>query len=127
MDSYRFDAGGSSDGEGGNIPIVIPYVQKTTLKFEEDPLIVFAHMGWETSQSAYTVDNEKHTIKLARMLEVSDDGQVLVMAGTFDILELTTTKLVLQQPYVKETGLDVGDKVVTAKAVATYTFHRQTE
>ena len=125
MDTYRFDAGGSSNGEGGNVPVIVPYVQKTTLRFEEDPLVVYANMGLEFSQSKYTVDNEKKTIKLARMMEVSDDGQVLVMAGTFDIVELTLEKLVLQQPYLKETGLDVGDKVITAKAVATYTFHRQ--
>ena len=124
MDNYRFDAAGTVDGEGGNVPVIIPYIQKTTLRFEEDPLVVYAQMGWETSQSKYTVDNDKKTIKLARMMEVSDDGQILVMAGTFDIVELTLEKLVLRQPY-SDFGLDLGDKVVTNKATATYTFHRQ--
>ena len=59
------------------------------------------------------------------MMEVSDDGQILVMDGTFDIVELTTEKLVLRQPYVKENSVDVGDKVVTSKATATITLHRQ--
>ena len=124
MDNYRFDAAGTVDGEGGNVPVIIPYIQKTTLRFEEDPLVVYAQMGWETSQSKYTVDNDKKTITLARMMEVSDDGQILVMAGTFDIVELTLEKLVLRQPY-SDFGLDLGDKVVTNKATATYTFHRQ--
>ena len=124
MDNYRFDAAGTVDGEGGNVPVIIPYIQKTTLRFEEDPLVVYAQMGWETTQSKYTVDNDKKTIKLARMMEVSDDGQILVMAGTFDIVELTLEKLVLRQPY-SDFGLDLGDKVVTNKATATYTFHRQ--
>ncbi len=125
VDTYRFDAGATVNGEGGNVPVIIPYIQKTTLIFEEDPLVVYAHMGWENSQSKYTVDNDKKTIKFARMMEVSDDGQILVMAGTFDIVELTTEKLVLQQPYVKETGMDLGDTVVTSNAVATITLPRQ--
>ena len=124
MDNYRFDAAGTVNGEGGNVPVIIPYIQKTTLRFEEDPLVVYAQMGWETSQSKYTVDNDKKTIKLARMMEVSDDGQILVMAGTFDIVELTLEKLVLRQPY-SDFGLALGDMVVTNKATATYTFHRQ--
>lgn len=124
MDSYRFDAGGSVDGESGNIPVPIPYVQKTTLRFEENPLVVYAQMGLDTSQSAYTVDNEKQTITLARLMKVSNDGQVLVMDGTFDIVELSADKLVLRQPY-SDFGIDLGDKTVTSKATATYTFHRQ--
>ena len=124
MDDYRFDAGGTVDGEGGNIPVPVPYIQHTTLRFEEAPLVVYAKMGWETSQSEYTVDNEKKTIKLARMMEVSDDGQVLAMGGTFDIVELTLDKLTLRQPY-SDFSINVGDKVVTSKVTATYYFHRQ--
>ena len=45
VDTYRFDAGATVNGEGGNVPVIIPYIQKTTLRFEEDPLVVYAHMG----------------------------------------------------------------------------------
>lgn len=125
LDTYRFDAGGSVDGDGGTVPVIIPYkLKETTLSFGDD-LIAHAHMGWEFSASAYSFDADKQQITFARMMEVSDDGMIMVLAGTFDVVELTKDKLVLRQPYA-DFGIDVG-KTVTAKATATYTYHRKTE
>ena len=125
LDTYRFDASGSVDDTGGTVPVVISYkLKETTLTFGED-LIAHAHMGWEFSQSAYSYNTEKKQVQFARMIEVSDDGMIMVLYGTFDVVELTKDKLVLQQPYV-DFGLDLGP-VVTTKATATYTYHRKTE
>ena len=125
LDTYRFDAGGSVDGDGGTVPVIIPYKLKETTLYFGDDLIARAHMGWEFSASAFSFDADKQQITFARMMEVSDDGMIMVLAGTFDVVELTEDKLVLRQPYA-DFGIDVG-KNVTAKATATYTYHRKTE
>lgn len=126
FDTYKIAVSGSVDDKDGSIPIVIPYVfKKTTLSFNDNS-IATAHMGWETKMSKYTFNADKRQIVFDKMLEVSDDGMIMVLAGTFDVVELTEDKLVLKQPYVKNDKIVLpSGSEVAANAAAWYTYHRE--
>jgi len=125
MDSYTFELGGSKDDKSGTIPIVIPYFKNTTLTLSEN-LRAWAGMGLEGDWSNYSYDSQKKQIVFDHMIEVSDDGQIMVLYGTFDVAELSDTKLVLKQPYLNTGKFTLPSGVtLSSSAVATYTYHRK--
>lgn len=125
LDTYTFELGGSKDDQSGSIPIVVPYFKNTTMTFHED-LKVTAGMGWEVDWSNYSYNAEKKQIVFDRMIEVSDDGQIMVLYGAFDVLELSETKLVLRQPYVNTGKITLpSGTVISSTAMSRYTFHRK--
>ena len=128
LDSYRIEVGGSKDEKSGNFPVVIPYnLKKTTLTLDES-LTARAHMGWETDWAYYSFNAEARQITFDRMIEVSDDGMIMVLYGLFDVVQLDDKTLILKQPYA-DTGkitLPSGTSFST-QAAAWYTFHRQAQ
>lgn len=123
LDTYKIEASASVDGEGGTLPVVIPYATKETTLHLDESLIATAHMGWETEFCRYSYDGDNHTLTFGKMLEVSDDGRVMVLKGKFNVVKLDEEALVLEQPYL-DLGMVVGSKIST-KSSATYTFHRK--
>ena len=125
MDLYEFEVGGSKDDQSGSFRIPVPYFQYTTLTFHEN-LRVTAVMGWEGDWSNFSYDAAKKQITFDRMIEVSDDGQIMVLYGTFDVLELSEDKLVLRQPYVNSGKITLPSGTdISASALSRYTFHRK--
>ncbi|MBP5397155.1 MAG: Ig domain-containing protein [Bacteroidales bacterium] len=126
LDTYKIEASGTNnDGNDYTLPVPISYkLKETTLTFGED-LVAWAHMGWETKSAVYSFDNEKQQVTFGKLLEVSDDGMIMVLAGTFDVATLTEDALVLKQPYGSGNGINFGDISIPSKAVATYTYHRK--
>jgi hypothetical protein len=126
FDTYKIALSGSVNEKDGSIPVVIPYVfKKTTLSFNDNS-VATAHMGWETKMSKFTYNPDKRQIVFDKMLEVSDDGMVMILAGTFDVVELTEDKLVLKQPYVKyDDWVLPSGTTISTDANAWYTYHRE--
>ena len=126
LDTYKIEASGTNnDGNDYTLPVPISYkLKETTRTFGED-LVAWAHMGWETKSAVYSFDNEKQQVTFGKLLEVSDDGMIMVLAGTFDVATLTEDALVLKQPYGSGNGINFGDISIPSKAVATYTYHRR--
>lgn len=128
FDTYKIVLSGNVDGNDGAIPVTIPYVfKKTTLSFSEDGKAT-AHMGWEYDRSKFTYNAENRTVTFDEMLEVSDDGMVMILAGKFDVVELTDEKLVLKQPYVEYENWKLpSGTTVSSSASSWYTYHRESK
>ena len=128
LDTYKIEVGGSYGDKDGTIPVQIPYgLKRTTLTLDEN-LKAWAQMGGESDWSNFSYDSEKKTIVFDRMLEVSDDGMIMVLYGQFDVAELTETTLVLKQPYVNTGDITLPSGVSTStQATAWYSYHRDKE
>ena len=126
LDTYRIEVSGSKDDQSSAIPVEIPYaLKKTTLTLDED-MKAYAHMGWETDWANYSYDAAKQQIVFDHLMEVSDDGLVMVLYGRFDVAQLDENQLVLKQPYVQLGDFELpSGTVLSTAAVAWYTYHRE--
>ena len=80
-----------------------------------------AYLGFKIDVSTYSYNAESKRIDFPRGLSVSDDGRSFVLYGSYDVTELTESKLTLKQTDI---GVSIGS-IVSANQTATYEFHRK--
>ena len=79
-----------------------------------------AYMGFKIDVSTFSYNAESKRIDFPRGLSVSDNGKAFVLAGSYDVTELTDDRLVLKQ---EDFGVSIGS--VKATQTAIYEFHRK--
>ena len=98
LDNLTVEASSSIIGSGGANTSVIDFTRTPChLKLAEN-FTATGSMGWDISISKYTLSSDGKTISFDRTISVSDDGKAMVLAGSYEIIELTYDKLVLRQP-----------------------------
>ena len=80
-----------------------------------------ARLGFDFAVSVYSYDAGSKRIDFPRGLSVEDGGRAFVLAGSYDVTELTDKKLVLTQ---KDIGVSLGS-ILDANQTAVYEFHKK--
>ena len=80
-----------------------------------------ARLGSDFNVTVYSYDAGSKRIDFPRGLSVSDDGRALVLAGSYDVTELTEKKMVLTQ---KSIGVSIGT-ILDASQTAIFEFHKK--
>lgn len=80
-----------------------------------------AYLGFEIDVSTFSFNAESKRIDFPRGLSVSDNGKAFVLYGSYDVTELTDSKLTLKQTDI---GVSIGS-IVSANQTAIYEFHKK--
>ena len=80
-----------------------------------------AYLGFDIDVSTFSFNAESKRIDFPRGLSVSDNGKAFVLYGSYDVTELTDSKLTLKQTDI---GVSIGS-IVSANQTAIYEFHKK--